>query len=778
MIRPLLVASFVLGNLSLSALAQPATSKAYQVIEEITVTARRRAEVAQDVPLPVSTIDGERLDDTSTFNVNRLQQMQPSLQFVSSNPRNTAVNVRGIGAPFGLTNDGIEQGVGLYIDQVYYSRIAASTFDFLDVQQIEVLRGPQGTLYGKNTTAGALNITSRRPSFETEGRVELSSGNLGYTQAKGALSGPITDDSAAFRLAGSVTRRDGVYQNVTTESDTNEIDNLGVRGQLLIVPTSALQITLAADYNHQNPECCAQVFVDAVPTKRAVNRQYAALAAASGYSAPSENPFDRKLAADTPLDARQEFGGASLLAEWELGSSALTSVTAWRFWDWGPSNDRDFTGLPITTVSANPSEQRQWTQEFRLASSGANEIDYVAGLFAFRQTIDSEGLQEQGSAATLWLLGPSVATATPNLLTGLRQETEIEYENTSYAAFGQIQWNITDTLRLQPGLRLNYDSKKADYVAIATGGLVTTDPTLIARKNSILQSQSYVADFDDTNVSGDINLSWNATDDLLLYALYARSFKSGGVNLSGIPARADGTPATETATVAPEEIDHYEAGFKLSLPEGAGALNVSLFRSDIKDYQATVVSGAVGVLRGYLSNAEEVRTQGAEVDFNLRLENGLSLYLSGAYTDATYVSFANAPPPVELSGGTIQFVDISDEPLPGVSKWSASFGSEYVFPATLLGNAGELFVAADGFFRSEWSSNPSPSDYMWVDDYTLLNVRAGFRTDATWNVVVWARNVTDEDYFDLLSAQPGSTGMIAGQPAEQRTYGVTYSVEF
>ena len=173
-----------------------------------------------------------------------------------------------------------------------------------------------------------------------------------------------------------------------------------------------------------------------------------------------------------------------------------------------------------------------------------------------------------------------------------------------------------------------------------------------------------------------------------------------------------------------------------------------------------------------------MRTQGAEVDFNLRFENGLSLYLNGAYTDATYVSFANAPPPVELSGGTIQFVDISDEPLPGVSKWSASFGSEYVFPATLLGNAGELFVAADGFFRSEWSSNPSPSDYMWVDDYTLLNVRAGFRTDATWNVVVWARNVTDEDYFDLLSAQPGSTGMIAGQPAEQRTYGVTYSVEF
>ena len=280
------------------------------------------------------------------------------------------------------------------------------------------------------------------------------------------------------------------------------------------------------------------------------------------------------------------------------------------------------------------------------------------------------------------------------------------------------------------------------------------------------------------NVSGDLNLSWRATPDLLLYGLYARSFKSGGVNLSGIPNRADGTPATETATVEPEEIDHYEAGVKATLLDGSGTLNVSVFRSEIKDYQATVVSGAVGVLRGYLANADEVRTQGAEVDFNLRPADGLSLYVNGAYTDATYVSFESAPPPVELSGGSVQFVDISGDRLPGVSKWSLSFGGEYAFPASLLGSTGEFFLATDGNYRSKWSSNPSPSDYMWVDGYTLLNLRAGFRADAKWNLSIWARNVTDKDYFDFLSVQSGSTGMIAGQPAEQRTYGVTYSIEF
>lgn len=749
------------------------------VIEEVMVTARRRAEVAQDVPLPISTIDGTRLDDTATFNVNRLQQLQPSLQFFSSNPRNTAVNVRGIGAPFGLTNDGIEQGVGIYIDDVYYSRVAASTFDFLDVDRIEILRGPQGTLYGKNTTAGALNITSRAPTFETTGRAELSYGNLGYVQAKGAWSGPIIDDTLAFRLVSSVTKRDGVFKNVRTTAEVNEMDNFGLRGQLLYLVNDSLEVTFAADYNRQNPECCAQVYVDAVPTLRATNRQFAGLAAASNYTVASADPFDRKLDADTELNARQEFGGASIRAVYDLGWGSLTSVTAWRTWDWGPSNDRDFTGLPITTVSANPSEQEQWTQEFRIASSGTNTIDFVAGVFAFRQTIESSGLQEQGSAATLWLLGPTQAATTPDLLTGLRQETDIDFENDSVALFGQLTWNITDTLRLQPGLRFNYDKKTADYNAIASGGQQTTVPALVRLKNGVLQSQAYEADFDDTNLSGDLNLSWQATDNALIYALYARSFKSGGVNLSGIPNRADGTPAVEeTATVEPEEIDHYEAGVKSTWLEERLTANVSVFRTDIADFQTTVVSGAVGVLRGYLANAEEVRSEGVEVELSYLPFEDLTLIFGGTWNNAQYESFESAPPPVELSGGSVQFVDISGEELPGVSEWAANFSAEYAVRSTLLDATGQYFGAVDASYRSEWSSNPSPSRYMWVDEYTLTNLRAGFRADSGWGVSLWVRNLTDEEYFDFLSVQSGSTGMIAGQPGETRTYGATYTLEF
>jgi len=778
LLRLSLVAGLALAGLPTPAVAQEiGATSARTALAEILVTARRRAEDAQDVPIAISTIDGGTLDETGTFNVYRLQQLQPSLQFYSSNPRNTALNLRGFGAPFGLTNDGIEQGVGLYVDQVYYSRIAASTFDFLDVRQIEVLRGPQGTLYGKNTTAGALNITTHAPSFTPEARAEISFGNLGFQQARGALSGPILDDRMAFRLVASSSKRRGVFRNVTSTVDVNEIDNLGVRGQLLFLASDALDLTLAVDYNLQDPECCALLHTRVAPTLRSPLRQYDALAAASSYSPPSTDPFDRQLANDSELNARQEFGGASLLTEWEVGGGALTSVTAWRFWDWGPSNDRDFTGLPITTISANPSRQEQWTQEVRYASAGGGRFDYVAGLFFYRQTIKSTGLQEQGSAASLWLLGPIVGSD-PALLDGLRQETDIDFANDSFAAFGQLTWNISESVRLQPGIRLNYDSKQADYTAIASGGIETDNPALIAIKNGVLQSQAYVADFSDWNLSGDINLSWRASGDALLYALYAKSFKSGGVNLSGIPSRPDGTPATEVAEVQPEDIDHFEIGAKTTWLDGRATVNVTAFLTNVRDYQATVVSGAIGVLRGYLANAEEARSQGLELDFQARPTDRLTVYLNGAYTDATYRSFENAPPPIELSGGSVQFVDISGQGLPGVSKWAASFGGEYVMPLDLAGSSGELFVGLDGNYRSKWSSNPSPSAYMWVDDYLITNVRAGFRSDSNWSLGLWVRNAFDTEYFDLLAVQPGSTGLIVGQPGDPRTYGMSFQLEF
>lgn len=754
--------------------ADPATSDAVAGIEEVQVSARRRLETAQDVPLAVSVLSGQAIEATGSFNVSRLQQLQPSLQFISSNPRNTAVNIRGLGAPFGLTNDGIEQGVGVYIDEVYNARVAATTFDFLDVEQIEVLRGPQGTLYGKNTTAGAINITTRKPTRTPEGSLEVSTGNLGFVQARAALSGPL-GEALAGRVAVSGTQRDGTFENVFSGSEVNEIDNVGTRAQLLWEPSGELQVTLSGDFNRQNPECCAQVFVGTHPNLRAPERRFAALAAASGYQVPSNDPFDRLVDADTPLEAKQSFGGASLRAVWDVGFADVTSVTAWRFWDWEPSNDRDFTGLPITTISANPSEQVQWSQEVRLASRGNNTIDYVAGVFAFYQNIESSGVQQQGSAASLWLLGPSRG-GDPRLLDGLRQDTDIDYDNYSVAFFTRLTWHVIERLRLEPGLRVNYDDKSADYAAVASGGLATTDPALIALQRGVLQSQSYVAKFSDWDAAYDATLSYDVTNSALGYVTYARTFKSGGINLSGIPNRPDGTPNTDVAAVAPETVHHVEVGLKSRWFDDRATVNLALFRTEIDDYQATVVNGAIGTLRGFLANAEEVRSQGVELDFNLRPAPSWQVYANVAYTDAEYSKFESAPPPPELGGGDVSSVDISGQTLPGVSDWSLSWGGEYHRPGSLLGTTGEFFAGLDGSFRSNWNSNPTPSRYFVVDEYALTNLRAGYRADGGWEAWAWVRNAFDAEYFDFLNQPGGNLGMITGQPGDPRTYGVTLRV--
>lgn len=764
------------------ALAEPEAAPADAFAEasadgsgDIIITARRRSENVQDVPIAVSVLSGETLERQGAFNVSRLVQLQPSVQFISSNPRNSAINIRGIGAPFGLTNDGIEQGVGLYIDQVYYARIGSATLDFVDVDRIEVLRGPQGTLYGKNTTSGAVSITTRKPSFRFEGQAEASVGNHGFVQTKGSISGPIIADKVAARLSGSFTRRDGVLFNTITDRAVNEIDNIGIRGQILWQATDRLDVTLAADWNRQNPEGFAQTYVKVVPTLRAPNRQFANLARLSNYAPASTDPFDRLVDNDAQLRAKQSIFGGSVLANWDLGAATLTSITAYRDWDWRPANDRDFTGLPITTLSANPSQQEQFSQELRLASNGSNRIDYVVGLFWFEQEINTQGVQQQGAAAGLWLLGPTVNAANPGLIDGLRSDNDIRYRNQSAALYGKLTWNLTDRLSIAPGLRVNYDKKRGSYEALVSGGLPNPTGAQQLIKNGVLQSQSYEADFSDWNLSGDVTLSWKPTRDVLLFATYARSFRSGGINLSGLPTRADGvTPATEVATIDPETVDHFELGLKSTLMDGAATLNLAAYRTDIRDFQTTVVDGTVGVIRGYLANVPKVRSQGLEADLSVRPTDRLNAYVNFAWTDATYVDFPGAPPPIEQSGGAIQFVDASGGRLPGVSEYALSYGAEYRLPA----GSGEAYLGIDGSLRSDFSSSPTPSRVQNVDGYVLTNLRAGYRAQGGWEVFGWVRNAFDTRYFDFLTAAPGSTGLIVGQPGDPRTWGVTASVRF
>ncbi len=752
--------------------------------DEILVTARRRQETAQSVPLAISVIGGEHIDNTGSFNVGRLQQLTPTLQYYSSNPRNTAVNIRGIGAPFGLTNDGIEQGVGIYVDDVYYSRIASATFDFLDVAQIEVLRGPQGTLYGKNTTAGAINITTNQPTFDFEGKAEISVGNLNFKQAKAAVSGPLSDKLAA-RIAISSTSRRGTIYNVTTDKWIQSQDNLGLRGQLLWQPTDNLSINLSGDFSTQDAVCCGSVFVRTGKTERPLNRQFAALAAAQGYAPPSLKPFDRLTDLDANLNAGNKIGGAALRVKWDLGQGSLTSITAWRFWDWKPENDRDYTGLAIVSKSQNPSQQNQFTQELRYNYSG-DKIDFVVGAFAFHQKVKTQGTEQHGAASSAWTLNPTNALSKdPTVLDGLVAYNDQSLSNTSAALFGQLSWKVTDKLTIQPGVRLNYDKKKGYYSRTVFDG--QGNPVLFGDKDprkvqqlSVFTPQLVEPSFSDWNFSYDLTLSYKVAQDVLLYATYAKSFKSGGINQNGVPTDTAGNPILAAGTVKPEAVNHYEAGIKAQFLDRKATLNLSIFRTDIKNYQANVTNGQYGVLRGYLANAGAVRTQGAELDFSLRPSERFNLYANGAYTDATYRKFVDAPCAPEFSGGTNSAAncDISGERLPGVSKWSLSFGAEGNLPVKLLGQEGQVYLGYDGSYRSNFSSNPSPSAYTWIDGYSLSNFRVGFRTDSGFDIYGWVRNAFDQNYYEQLMVGPGNTGLIVGLPGDPRTWGATVKARF
>jgi iron complex outermembrane receptor protein len=743
--------------------------------EAVVVTARRVEETVQEVPIPVSVVSGTLMADAGAFNVNRLKEMIPTVQFYSTNPRNSSINVRGLGAPFGLTNDGIEPGVGLYIDGVFYSRPASATLDFLDVERVEVLRGPQGTLFGKNTTAGAINVTTKKPTFSRETDVELNYGNLGYVQGKASVSGPLAANVAG-RLSFSGTTRQGMIRNIVTGDDLNGLNNVGVRGQLLFAPSDRTAVTLALEHTRQRPEGYTQVVAGVAPTRRAANRQYSQIAADLGYTPPSFNAFDRITDIDTPLRSNQDLGGASLNVDWKIGRGRIASTTGGRYWNWDPSNDRDFIGLAVTPVSAAPSRQRQWTQEVRYTGDLSATVSVVVGAFAFHQGIDSKPsfTQEQGAAAARFLLAPSAAAATPGLLDGYGFTQYLKFRNLSSAAFGQLEISLTDRLRVLPGLRVNYDQKDVDFDQQVYGGLQTADPALIALQRSILAAQKYAADVSDTNLSGQLTVAYRLRDSVNTFGTYATGFKSVGLNLNGVPTDAQDRPVLSAATVKPEDVRHVEFGLKTSPFRGATA-NFIVYNTDIKDFQAQVVNAGVGVLRGYLANAEQVRVRGVEFDGSARVTRHLSLYAAAAYTVGRYISFPDAPPPLEDTGGP-QVKDISGSVLPGISKWASSFGAEYSNPSRLIGRTGDFFVALDTSHRSSFSSSASASRYLVVDGYSLLNARVGFRWTDGWTVSLWSRNLLDKDYYELLAAAPGNTGLYVGQPGDGRTVGVTLRV--
>jgi iron complex outermembrane receptor protein len=617
-------------------------------------------------------------------------------------------------------------------------------------------------------------VTTREASFTPGATFEVSYGNYGYIQAKSSVTGPLSNKFAG-RLSFSGTQRDGVLYNVATEKHVNDLNNLGFRAQLLYTPTEDTKITLAGDASRQRPDGYAQVVAGVAPTLRPAYRQFNQIIADLGYQLPSNNPFDRKIDTNTSWRSNNDLGGVSLNINTKIGPGTLTSTSAWRYWKWDPSNDRDFTALSVLSLSQATSKHNQWTQEVRYAGDLSSRLSGVIGAFVISQDLESDPVQIEESGSAQWRFSQNSTSElweTPGLLEGYGIKTTSSLKTFGAAVFAQVDWAITERIHLLPGIRYNYDKKKVDFNRQTYGGLQTDDPALIALKRVVYTDQAFKTDASESNFSGQATLSYKVTKSFNTFATYATSYKPVGVNLGGLPT-ASGEILIDLARVKPEYVNHFEVGVKTN-PSSNSTLNATFYNTDIEDYQTQVQTAEVGVNRGYLANAEKVRVRGIELDGNIRINANLLFYGAATYTDGEYVSFKNAPVPLEETGATNAFKDISGGELPGISKWAGSLGGEVTSNLLkILGQDSKLFVAFDTYYRSSFSSSPSPSKYLNINEYALVNGRFGFRASDGLSISVWGRNLFNKDYFEQLLPAAGNAGHYAGVIGDPRTYGVT-----
>jgi iron complex outermembrane receptor protein len=520
------------------------------------------------------------------------------------------------------------------------------------------------------------------------------------------------------------------------------------------------------------------VFLRVGTSLRAAARQYPALAAAAGYAPPSTNPYDRLTDIDAALAVKTSEGGVAATADWNIGPATITSITAWRFWNWDAANDRDYTGLPIQLIQRIPSRQDQLSQELRIASDGDRALSYVAGLYFFRQVLTGIPNSVFGPYGAPWLIGTTTgANATPvpaNLLDGYGQTGETRFAVNSYAAFAEVNWQIAPRLTLTGGLRYTYESKEGDYSTRVFGGPVVTSPALVNARLGVLRPQTYAARDSEGSLSGRANIAWEPTDDVLLYASFARGFKSGGINMSGLPLDANNQPALATAVIDPERNTTWEAGLKSTLWDGRFTLNLAAYRTTVSDFQATVVDSSQTVaLRGYLSNIPAVRVQGIEADARLMLGQ-LTLVGALAYGDGAYTDYPAGPCPLERQTAVTAACDLTGERLAGLPRWSQTLSADWTVP---LGRDA-VFVHADSNWRSGYPGDPSLSRFTFIEGYNLTNASLGYRREDAggkgWEIAVFARNLVGADYIQNLTIQAGNSGLILGTPSDPRTVGVTF----
>jgi iron complex outermembrane receptor protein len=733
-------------------------------LAEVVVSARRRTENAQDVPVPIAAASGTALDQAGVYRLEDLNTQLPSTNVEFANPRQSSIAVRGLGN--NPANDALESSVGVYLDNVYLGRASMANQDLIDIDQVALLRGPQGTLFGKNTTAGVLNISTRAPSFTPDAEVEASGGNYGYYQLRGAAGGPLDDDhTLAGRISASRTYRDGYVDNDFNGSKLDGTSRYSVRAQLLWQPYQDFSLRFIGDHEEEHSNNGAPVLFNPGPNGGAkfYNAEQAAGAAVVYDSSYLKDDIDGV----QHMDVRQS--GASAEANWQLGGYKLTSITAWRAWAFLPSNSGDDVDALIDAGQAV--NDQQVSEEIRVASPGDEPLSYVAGLYYFWQQQHNLLFTQYGSNA------PAIAA----LEDGPASFANGDYQAPQYlrtssgAAFGQLTWRPVDSWEFAAGLR-DTEEGKAMQITRTNNDISPAFAGAFATYNSGLLM------LNNNSVSGLLSASYKVTPDFLAYASLSRGAKAGGIN----PAVPNGTLGTASLFVKPETANDAELGIKSSWLDHRLTVNANLYWTQVKDYQATVLEplGATDTYVSVLTNVGKVRTRGVETEISAAPIDGLSLRLSASYDNATYLSYPNAPcsaealAPTNAAQGSI-ICSLTGRPLVGAPTWIVSPGiawSSHIF------NHLTGIAEADYSWRSKQYGSADDSEYAQIASYGLLNVRYGISGDLdhgkSWTVTLWSNNLFDKHYVTGGVTVATSLYDYYLYPGLPRTYGATINMKF
>lgn len=700
---------------------------------EIIVTAQKREERLRDVPLAVSAVSGVSLISQQITTATDLRLISPSLNFTpSANARGEGFAIRGVGTA--IFSDTVEQSVGVVIDGVVVGRSGQATGDLLDIERVEILRGPQGMLFGKNASAGLISINTRKPQLgETTLELRGSYATLNEIKVSGVGNLPL-GDIAAIRIAVGSQTADGTIYNRRLDVDVNNRNEQNARARLLIEPSSDFSINISGDWQKRRSRCCAWTARSAPP-----GTAFGALNAAAGV-VPSVG--NREIAAGVPFYQNVDAWGTSGQLDYDFGFATLTSITAYRRWKNSDNNDPDLLPINILDINTGVSRLRQFSQEVRLTSP-AGPVEWVAGLFYYDQKnrTRSEQTGTVGIVALPSLLGTTLATDTRNV---------------SKAAFGQVTIRPLDGLKLIGGVR--YTDEEIDLVLTQqrAPGTVASIP---GRFSGTINGNTGA-----TNWSYRLTAQVDVTPTFMIYATHARGFKGPGINTLGVS-----TSVTEV--VSPEIPTTYEIGGRGAWLNNRISFNIAAYQTEYKNFQAQVFDQGVVPGRFRVTNAGQLDTKGIEVELGVRPVTGLSISANASYLDAKYADFDNI---ACYTGQTILpfgTTRISDRQCIRVS---AAAGATAVTNGTgnALTNAPELtlslfgrydqpignmtgFVQSNFQFRDKVSFSAAGDPNLQQKGYGILNGSVGIAgPDDQWNLTLFVKNVFDKFYATNIISQP------------------------